>query len=139
MMQIICGTDTSPLRGDVRGGRRNPTFRIGLMSVAPSEQKQEIIKITILVVVFVSILTACSARVEYVPTNYVVAEHNAINVNRATAVELEKLPNIGPKTAENIIRFRDEQGPFRRPEHLMMIRGMSQKRFLEIRKFIKTE
>jgi competence protein ComEA len=84
-------------------------------------------------------LTACSTRVEYQPLQRVKASADAININTATANELEQLPHIGRKTAETIVRFREVNGPFRRPEHLMQIRGVSEKRFLEIRQYLKTE
>jgi len=63
----------------------------------------------------------------------------AININTATAADFEKLPYIGRKTAESIVQFRQENGPFRRVEHLMQIRGISEKRFLEIQQFLKAE
>ena len=64
---------------------------------------------------------------------------NAININRASAEELEKIPHVGPKLASEIINFRQHHGNFRRPEHLMLIRGFSDARYREIRDFIKTE
>jgi competence protein ComEA len=36
----------------------------------------------------------------------------ALNVNRATAVELEGLPGIGPALARRIVADREAQGPF---------------------------
>ncbi len=82
----------------------------------------------------------CSTRQVYQPSEIAFASSpNTININTATVDEIEKLPHIGPKTAEAITRFRDENGPFRRVEHLMQIRGISEKRFLEIRQFLKTE
>ncbi len=64
---------------------------------------------------------------------------DAVNINTATAEELGKLPSIGPRTAALIVEFRTVNGPFRRPEHLMQIRGISEERFRELRPFIKTE
>jgi competence ComEA-like helix-hairpin-helix protein len=81
---------------------------------------------------------ACSSRVEYEQPR-VDASPNAININTASADELERLPNIGRKTADAIVEFRTENGPFRRPEHLMLIRGLSEKRFLELRPLLRTE
>ena len=63
----------------------------------------------------------------------------AININTATVDELEKLPHIGRKTAEAIIQFRTENGPFRRVEHLHLVRGVSEKRFSEIRSMVRTQ
>ena len=42
-----------------------------------------------------------------------------INVNTATAEELETLPNIGPVLAERIVAYREELGPFQRVDQLM--------------------
>ena len=63
----------------------------------------------------------------------------AININTASAPELEKLPHIGAKTAREIIQYRENFGRFRKPEHLLLVRGISDKRFREIRIFIKVE
>lgn len=83
-------------------------------------------------------IAGCSARVKYEPPPSP-SSPNAININTATAGELERLPHIGRKTAETIVQFRDENGPFRRPEHLLLIRGVSEKRFLELRPLLSTE
>jgi competence ComEA-like helix-hairpin-helix protein len=71
--------------------------------------------------------------------NSVNVTESAININTATSSELEKIPNIGPKTAVAIIEHREKFGPFRKPEHLMLVPRISDKRFREIRGFIKTD
>ncbi len=87
-----------------------------------------------------AVLCGCSKRLVYeTSTDAVPPSSNAININTASADELEKLPHIGRKTAETIVQFRNLNGPFRRPEHLMQIRGISEKRFTEIRQFLRTE
>jgi len=63
----------------------------------------------------------------------------AVNINKATVDELEKLPHIGRKTAEAIVRFREENGPFRRAENLMLIRGVSESRFQELRPSVSVQ
>lgn len=84
--------------------------------------------------------TACSTRrVNETAANRAPVASDAININTATADELERLPHIGRKTAEAIVEFRTVNGPFRRPEHLMQIRGVSETRFAELRPYIKTE
>lgn len=52
-----------------------------------------------------------------------------INLNTATREELERLPGIGARLAERIIEHREKYGPFRRTEHLLMVRGISERRF----------
>lgn len=50
-----------------------------------------------------------------------------LSINRATAAELEQLPRIGPRTAERIVAFREANGPFRRVEDLLQIKGIGEK------------
>ena len=84
------------------------------------------------------ISTACSSRVEH-EQSVQTASLGAININVASTDELEKLPGIGRKTADAIIAFRNDNGPFRRVEHVMLIRGVSEARFIELRLYIRAE
>lgn len=94
-----------------------------------------------LVAITLSIWTAigCSSRVDYEPAANNISTSAAVNINTATVDELEKLPHIGRKTAEAIVDFRSKNGPFRRPEMIMQIRGISESRFTEIKPYITTE
>ena len=62
-----------------------------------------------------------------------------LNINYASARELEELPGVGQVIAERIIAHRQEYGPFRRAEHLMMVPGMSDRKFREMRPMIVVE
>jgi competence ComEA-like helix-hairpin-helix protein len=62
-----------------------------------------------------------------------------ININTASARELEKLPGIGKGLAARIVEHREKYGLFRRPEHLIMVRGISDKRFRTLRDLITVE
>jgi competence protein ComEA len=62
-----------------------------------------------------------------------------INLNTARADELEKLPGIGRSLAARIISFREQFGRFRRPEHIMMVRGISDRRFRSLRALVTAE
>jgi len=62
-----------------------------------------------------------------------------ININTASEKELEKLPGIGRGLADRIVEHREKYGPFRRPEHLIMVRGISDKRFRALRDSITVE
>jgi competence protein ComEA len=55
-----------------------------------------------------------------------------IDLNRASAAELETLPGIGPKLAGEIIRFRDQQ-PFRSVDDLDLVSGIGPKRLEAVR------
>ncbi len=90
-------------------------------------------------VVIAALFTAtCSTRVVHErPAS--VASAAAININTATPDELEGLPGVGRKTADAIVAYRTANGPFRRVEHLMMIRGISERRFAEFRPLVRVE
>lgn len=62
-----------------------------------------------------------------------------ININTASPEELERLPGIGRGIATRIIAYRKEYGRFRRAEHLMMVRGISERRFRAVRASITAE
>ncbi len=62
-----------------------------------------------------------------------------ININTASANELETLPGIGKGLAERIIDHRERFGPFRRPEHLIIVRGISDRKFRALRDLVTVE
>jgi len=77
---------------------------------------------------------------QVLPTeNQIQISKSAININTASAEELEKLPHIGTKTARAIVEHREKFGKFRKPEYLMFIQAISDKRFREIRSLIRVE
>jgi competence protein ComEA len=65
------------------------------------------------------------------PTN------SRVNINTASVAELERLPGVGRGLAERIVAHREQYGPFRRAEHLMMVRGISDNKFRKIRDLLK--
>jgi competence protein ComEA len=67
------------------------------------------------------------------------ASKTLININTASREELEKLPGIGEGLAARIIEYRGRHGAFRRAEHLIMVRGISERRFDELRAFITVD
>ncbi len=50
-----------------------------------------------------------------------------ININTAEKQNLVKLPKIGTVTAERIIRFRDDYGPFKSIDDLLKVKGIGPK------------
>ena len=59
-----------------------------------------------------------------------------IDINAASAKELEELPGVGPKTAEAIVQFRMKSGAFRRVEDLLAIRGISENKLAKMRTYV---
>ncbi|MCA1616043.1 MAG: helix-hairpin-helix domain-containing protein [Acidobacteria bacterium] len=62
-----------------------------------------------------------------------------VNINRATREELEQLPGIGAGLAARIVEHRARHGAFRRVEHLLAVRGISESRFEELRARVTVE
>ena len=52
-----------------------------------------------------------------------------ININSATAEELEQLPGIGPSTAQKIVSDRMANGSFKSPDDLKRVTGIGDKKF----------
>lgn len=56
-------------------------------------------------------------------------EQVKININKATVEELSTLERIGPSYAQRIVDYRNENGPFQKPEDVMKVRGIGIKAF----------
>jgi competence protein ComEA len=66
-------------------------------------------------------------------------ESDKININTATAEELDALPNIGPARAADIIAYRESHGGFQSIEELKNIKGIGDKYFEEMKDLITVE
>lgn len=61
-----------------------------------------------------------------------------ININEASAEQLQLLPGVGPATAAKIVRYR-ERRPFAHPSHVMRIKGIGRKTFTRLRPYLVVE
>ena len=52
-----------------------------------------------------------------------------VNINTATAAELETLPRIGPTTAQRILEYREVNGPFETIEDIQNVPGIGSATF----------
>ena len=59
-----------------------------------------------------------------------------IDLNQASAVQLESLPGIGEVTAARIVEYRRENGGFKKIEELMNVRGIGERSFLRLRPLV---
>jgi competence ComEA-like helix-hairpin-helix protein len=59
-----------------------------------------------------------------------------IDINTASVEQLQQLPGVGPVIARSIFDFRRKSGPFKRPEDLLSIRGISANRYRAIAPYI---
>lgn len=62
-----------------------------------------------------------------------------IDLNTATAEELQKLPGIGEALSAAIVEDREQNGPFSAAEDLLRIPGIGEKRLEAIRDLISVE
>lgn len=99
--------------------------------------------IKLLPLVILCFLPGCSKQKEVKQVlpiqNQILTSASAINVNTASAEELEKLPRIGAVLARKIVEHREKYGKFHKPEHLLLVDGISDSRFREIKSLVKVE
>ena len=59
-----------------------------------------------------------------------------VNINTATALELEALPSVGPSTAKAIVSFRTKNGPFGKAEDLLKVPGIGDGKLAAMKPFV---
>ena len=61
------------------------------------------------------------------------AASGVVNVNSATAEQIALLPRVGLKLAERVVEYRKTNGPFKKIEDLMEVKGVGEKLFVVLR------
>jgi competence protein ComEA len=64
------------------------------------------------------------------------APPSVVNLNSATLEQLTSLPGIGPSAAQRILEYRQKNGPFKKIEDLMSVKGIGEKSFLRLKSFL---
>ncbi|PYQ55581.1 MAG: hypothetical protein DMF53_27775 [Acidobacteria bacterium] len=59
-----------------------------------------------------------------------------VNVNSANATQLALLPRVGPSVAQRIVDYRKQNGPFKKPEDLMLVQGIGEKTFQLLKPYV---
>ena len=59
-----------------------------------------------------------------------------IDLNTATSEQLQRLPGVGPVTAQRILDYRKKSGPFQSVDDLLAVKGISTKRLDKIRQYV---
>ena len=63
--------------------------------------------------------------------------YTKINVNKAGLQELIDIPYIGPYTAQKILDYRQEHGPFKNLDQIKSVEGIKEKNFIKFSVFLK--
>ena len=64
------------------------------------------------------------------------AATSVVNINTASAIELEALPHVGPALAQRIVDYRSQHGPFAAAEDIMQVSGIGPSIFAAIKDLI---
>lgn len=72
-------------------------------------------------------------------TTPTVAAANLLNINTASLAQLDTLPGIGPTTAQKIIDYRTQHGPFQKIEDIMNVSGIGPSTFDNIKTLITVQ
>lgn len=66
-------------------------------------------------------------------------DNQLVNINTADLETLISLPGIGPSTAQNILDYRDANGPFETTEAIMQVSGIGEGKYSQIELLITVE
>ena len=59
-----------------------------------------------------------------------------VNINTASAEQLQTLPGVGPALAQRILDYRKENGSFKKAEELMNVKGIGEKSYEKLKDHI---
>ncbi len=68
----------------------------------------------------------------------IAADSGVVNVNTASAAELQFLPRVGPALAGRILEFREANGPFETVDELVAVKGIGDTSLEHLRPFVTT-
>jgi len=64
-----------------------------------------------------------------VPQEEILPDLTPLDLNRATAEELQTLPGVGAELAARIVEYREKNGPFTAVEQIMEVSGIGEGKF----------
>ncbi len=71
-----------------------------------------------------------------VPAEQTAPQFYPVNINTATAAQLQTVPGIGEKTAQHILDYRAAHGAFRSKEELLQVEGIGEKTYEKIKTYL---
>jgi competence ComEA-like helix-hairpin-helix protein len=108
---------------------------MGCVEVSPQKRQRGTQKTRILFVLFVFLFVSFVMHPSFAATPRQEAER--ININTASAEEFMRIPGLGPALASRIVEYRRKHGRFKRPQEIIIVRGMSAKRYRQIAHLIR--
>lgn len=126
---------TSEIRVEVKGEVENP----GVFILPAYSNLSDLLELTVLsenadVSKLNGLMVLKNNDVIIIPDK--VRENVRISINSGTLEELDRIPGIGPVTAQNIIDFREANGFFQSVEELIKVKGIGEKTLEKIREYI---
>ena len=67
------------------------------------------------------------------------SSNSKVNINKASAAELTKIPGVGESTAQKIISYREENGKFKNIEDIKNVSGIGDSKFEKIKDYISVK
>lgn len=83
---------------------------------------------SLILIVLSLILVAGSAAAE--------TDHGVVNINKASAEQLQLLPRVGPSLAGRILQFREKNGAFKSIDELQAVRGVGERSLITLRPYL---
>jgi competence protein ComEA len=84
----------------------------------------------------VGLFSVCNQPAQVQTAQPTTANRNAnqpcVNLNTANAEALKSLPEIGEVLASRIIEYRERHGGFRRPQDVIIVEGLTEKKYRAI-------
>lgn len=126
---------TSEIRVEVKGEVENP----GVFTLPAYSNLSDLLEMTVLsenadISKLNGLTVLKNNDVIIIPDK--VQENTRISINSAGVEELDRIPGIGPVTAQNIIDYRDTCGFFQSVDELVKVRGIGEKTLEKIREYI---
>ncbi|MFC0233649.1 helix-hairpin-helix domain-containing protein [Vagococcus entomophilus] len=114
----------------------------GFLADADENRVNFSLKVTDQMVLYIPRIGEELSQIETLPTQESKAEatqKKQVNINRADVAELKNISGIGEKKAEEIMRYREENGSFQKKEELMNVPGIGKKIFESLEKLITVD
>ncbi len=87
--------------------------------------------------IYVEPAQVTNSNLRSAPSRVVKKKSGPININRATAGELDALPGIGPVLASRIIDYRKTNGPFLSVDDLQKVSGIGSAKFAQFKSKVR--